>query len=185
MNPNPKNTYLSPKETRNPERFPSITQPKIVGFFSLNGSRDYSGDARNCKYVYKGIHSDQPDIDLNAGIENVIRKIEFCQNEKLTHLLQYILENIIKLKNEGFPNTTQKILTADFVCFRGLLRQLMCTPYEYREPWIILATKFKGTIYLCAEETEKRTQEKLSETDAMKKILSYGFKFEQCVLTGL
>lgn len=177
-----KNTYLSPRDTQNPTRFPSISQPKIIGSFSLNDNRQYLPDARNCKYVYKNYNSDRVHYDLNEGIENVIRKPDSCSDEKLTHLLEFIGRNKQKLRNS---NSKDKVLSTDFVCFRGLLRLIMCTPYEHRDPWIILATKFKGTIYLCAQETEKQIQERLNRTDVSKQILSYGFKFEQFILTGM
>lgn len=175
-----KNTYLSPQNTENPSRFPSISQPKIIGFFSLIGeNRQYHPDARNCKYVYKNYQSDRIHYDLNEGIENVIRKPESCSDEKISRLLEFIIRNKKSLKNEASKN-----LSANFVCFRGLLRLIMCTPYEHRDSWIILATKYKGTIYLCAHETEKQIQEKQNQTETTKRIFSYGFKFEQFILTG-
>lgn len=179
-----KNTYLSPRDTQNPARFPSISQPKIIGSFSLNENRQYLPDARNCKYVYKNYNSDRVHYDLNEGIEDVIRKPDSCSDEKLTHLLEFIGRNKQKLRKSNSKDD-HNVLSTDFVCFRGLLRLIMCTPYEHRDPWIILATKFKGTIYLCAQETEKQIKERLNRTDVSKRILSYGFKFEQFILIGI
>lgn len=180
-----KNTYLSPQATKNPRQFPSISQPKIVGCFSLNGNREYMADARNCKYVYKNYNqSNRVQYDLNIGIENVIRKPESSTDEKASHLLEFILRNKQKLRQQTSQRNRDKILTPDIVCFRGLLRLIMCTPYERRDAWIILATKYKGTIYLCARDTEKQTQERNNQTEVTKRILSYGFKFEQYILTG-
>lgn len=180
-----KNTYLNPRNTNNPKHFPYISQPKIVGSFSIDENRQYLKTTQNCKYLYHHKNIKELKLDLNNGIEEVIRKHESCQDEKLTHLLQFISNNLSKLRCQDSMKITTKILEADFVCFRGLLRLIMCTPYEHREPWIILATKYKGTIYLCAEETEKRIQERRNEGIEMKKILSYGFKFEQYLLSGV
>lgn len=181
----PKKTNVLPKQIDNRTRFPSFTQPCVVGAFSIDGNRLYSRTRQNCKYVYKKVYSERRTYDLNIGIDNVVRKLESCKEEKLSHLLQFILENLSKIRQPTGSIDRNKLLMADFVCFRGLLRQIMCTPYEYREPWIILAIKFKGTIYLCAEETQKQAQDRANQTDALKKILSYGFKFEQYILTGL
>lgn len=178
-----KNTYISPRDTEIPSKFPSISQPKIIGSFSLNEKRKYLPDTRNCKYVYKHYDSERVNYDLNEGIENVIRKPESGSDEKLTHLLEFIVRNKQKLIAIN-PNNGKNRILPDFVCFRGLLRLIMCTPYEHRDAWIILATKYKGTIYLCAEETEKQLNERLNRTDVSKRILSYGFKFEQFILTG-
>lgn len=184
MNLITKNTYLSPRDTEKPQHFPSVSEPKIVGAFSIDGQRRYLSDRRNCKYLYKHFHPESVQYDLNEGIESVIRKPDLCsQEEKINHLLHFISENIKSLReNNENPNT--KFLSADVVCFRGLLRLLMCTPYEFRESWIVLATKYKGTIYLCAKETDKKVDERLNQTANMKTILSYGFKFEQFLLTG-
>lgn len=186
MQSSTKNTYLSPRKTREPSRFPSISQPKIIGSFSVDANRQYLSDARNCKYVYKNYRSDRIDYDLNDGIDQVIRKPESAKDEKIDHLLEFIVRNKRSLRRnrtEG-SNDGGAVLAADIVCFRGLLRLIMCSPYEQRDPWIILATKYKGTIYLCAQETEKQIQDRMNLTEATKQIFSYGFKFEQFILSG-
>lgn len=183
------NTHLAPRHTEEPRHFPSFSQPKVIGSFSLNSTRQYLPDARNCKYVYKNYVDHQP-FDLNAGIDKVIRKPDACTDEKITHLLEFIVRNKQKWKNRQSSSSTNpnpsinRSISADFVCFRGLLRLLMCTPYELRDGWIILATKYKGTIYLCAEDTVKQKTDRDNMSDDMKRILSYGFKFEQFILTG-
>lgn len=183
MSSSSKNTLLSPSNTREPARFPSISQPKIIGSFSVDENRQYLPDARNCKYVYRNYRSDRVDFNLNDGIDEVKRKPDSAKDEKITHLLEFIARNKRKLKRNP-TETSNGVLAADFVCFRGLLRLIMCSPYEQRDPWIILATKYKGTIYLCAQETEKQIHERMNITNELKRILSYGFKFEQFILSG-
>lgn len=56
---------------------------------------------------------------------------------------------------------------------------IMSTPYEPREPWNILATRYKGTIFLCNEETQRKKAERMNRTEKDKKFLRYGFKFER------
>ncbi|CAL4109797.1 unnamed protein product, partial [Meganyctiphanes norvegica] len=75
-------------------------------------------------------------------------------------------------------------LSTDFVCFRGLLTEVMCTPYENREGWIICATKYHGTIYLCAYDTPSRMAQRENETEMQKKMSSWGYKFEQYMTDG-
>lgn len=181
-------TFLCPKNVQEPRSFPSFSVPRIIGSFSLDGNRAYVPDTRNCKYIRKSYMGLQ--FDLNKGYENVIHKSSQCDNEKLDHILRFIVENMPKLENStGFSENTdrnvqKKKLNVDFVSYRGLLRLIMCTPFESRDPWIILASKFMGTIYLCAVETESKKLERLNATDNTKKNLSYGFKFEQYMLTG-
>jgi RAT1-interacting protein len=59
----------------------------------------------------------------------------------------------------------------------------MCTPYERREDWEFIAIKYKETIYLCRTETEQYRLFEQSKTDRQKQMESWGFKFEQFVLS--
>lgn len=180
-----KNTFLSPTNTANPQHFPSISKPKIIGAYSLDGQCKYVSDRRSCRYLYKNYHSEPVQYDLNKGMESVIRSEETCIEEagSMDDLLHFILENIeISKQNDEDPNT--KFLSADVVCYRGLLQLLMITPYEHHESWIILATNYKGTLYLTSEETDEQTEEVENRTETDKAILSYGFKFEQFLLSG-
>ncbi|XP_043216403.1 decapping and exoribonuclease protein-like isoform X2 [Amphibalanus amphitrite] len=74
-------------------------------------------------------------------------------------------------------------LSTDFVCYRGLITKLMATPYENREPWIICATKWRGTIYLCAFDTEQKIADRQRETPRQKAMSSWGYKFEQYMMS--
>jgi hypothetical protein len=74
--------------------------------------------------------------------------------------------------------------STDFVCFRGLLTMLMCTPYEMNDDWIICATKWKGIIFLCARETEKKRLYKAQLSERDRQFTSWGYKFEQYMSSG-
>lgn len=179
------NTSLRPKDIHEPRSFPSFSVPEIIGSFSLNENRAYISDTSNCKYLRKKNLERPLNFDLNKGFENVIHKSNECANEKLDHMLRFIIDNMSKLVDTNGEDTCPKAkLNVDFVCYRGLLRMIMCTPYENRDPWIILATKFMNTIYLCALETDSKKHERLNENEKTKRVFSYGFKFEQFMLTG-
>lgn len=129
MSSSKQNTYLAPRATKEPRNFPSISQPKIVGCFSLNSARLYLPDTRNCQYVYKNYNNHCP-FDLNSGIDEVIQKSDSCNDEKITHLLEFIVRNKQQLMNRNSctndtGNGGASFLSTDFVCFRGLLRLLM------------------------------------------------------------
>lgn len=76
-------------------------------------------------------------------------------------------------------------LPVDFVCFRGLLTVIVCTPYENQEDWIICATKFRGTIYLCAFDTTDKVHSRKNMTERDKLMTYWGYKFEQYMTTGM
>ncbi|KAF9108792.1 hypothetical protein BGX27_008235 [Mortierella sp. AM989] len=67
---------------------------------------------------------------------------------------------------------------ADFICYRGILTKIMCTPYSRNEPWELRATLYKGTIYI--EESVTLEKRKLSHgTNDRLKLMSYwGYRFE-------
>lgn len=53
---------------------------------------------------------------------------------------------------------------------------------KYDCDWIICASKYRGTIYLCEFYTEARERHHVT-TD--KQSESWGFKFEQCMVAGI
>lgn len=152
--------------------FPKFNRPVMNGFFSVDSDRKYQDSICNLKYLK--IPS-RVDFNLNLGDSTYVDKPESAQDEQLTHILTYLMRHkAMMVSNQTIP---------DFVCFRGLLKMLMSTPYEDREPWIVLATKFKNTIYLCAQETQQKKSEKQRRTARDIKFMRYGFKFESFLLT--
>ncbi|XP_045212578.2 decapping and exoribonuclease protein-like [Mercenaria mercenaria] len=65
---------------------------------------------------------------------------------------------------DGEPRT----LNTNFVCRRGLLAKVMCTPYEEREDWIIAVVLHNGTYYLNEIETEQKKQDKAKMAEQKK-----------------
>lgn len=179
-----KDTRLYPRDTEIPPTFPNISKPQIIGHFSIDGNRSYHPDARYCRYVNRTLFKRYRKLDLNEGYENVVRKPESSTGEKIDHLLFFIQKNLQTLKCKDLREMDNRFLATNFVCFRGLLRLLMCSPYEYKDNWSILATKYRSTIYLCALETAEKRSQRENETDENKRILSYGFKFEQFLMSG-
>lgn len=181
---NPSKASLSPDfrnySTSTP--FPKFTKPTIVGYFSLDENRSYRNTLDNLKYLCRDVFAQNNglvDFDLNIEYKNYVHKPVSAQNERIDHLLEFIQKNYENLKDlEG-----NRFISPEFICFRGLLRLLMCTPYENREKWMIMATRYKGNIYLCAEETDEKQANREQMTEKDKLFCSYGFKFEQYLLS--
>ncbi|KAJ8872071.1 hypothetical protein PR048_025672 [Dryococelus australis] len=87
-------------------------------------------------------------------------------------------------KGDGIAGHFKMGLTTavDFVSWRGLLSKILSTPYENFDGWIICASRWKGTIYLCAKETEEQRQKRAQQTEDQKKYMMWGRKFEQYLL---
>lgn len=153
---------------------------KIVGSFNIVGEKQEYSHSFNCKYVYNRINLRSLSFDLNAGMGEVIRRKEA---ENIDHLLHYIKNMFEKLRNTT-DTYKKKSLKADFVCRRNLLLTLMNSAYDIQEPWTILATRFRGTIYLCAKITNEKRREVASRYSWHWQPLSYEYKFKQYILTG-
>lgn len=74
--------------------------PKVVGYFSLNGQREYCGDLSSLKYLKL---SDTINFDLNYGIQNYIKPPTDPREEKLMHLLRFIVDNYPKVRDSEDP----------------------------------------------------------------------------------
>lgn len=122
-------------------------------------------------------------LDLNEGIESSIRQERTTKNEKLDKMLEWILMNKAPFVVDDDQSSPLQTLSTDFVCFRGLLTTLMCTPYEKRKDWEFVALKYKETIYLCSIETEQKRLQEQQKNDRQKQMASWGYKFEQFVLS--
>ncbi|XP_058838250.1 decapping nuclease DXO homolog [Topomyia yanbarensis] len=177
-NLNPVSTVDSTKE------FPTISQPKTIGFFSVGPDREYIPSAENLKYLRlpKSVPDKPLRIDLNEGFQIRKPKPDSAKHERIDHLLRFIVENELHLRERISEADHNKRLNCDFVCFRGLLRMVMCTPYEWKTGWIILASRYKKTIYLCAQDTPEKIAEEANQTEQQKRFCYYGFKFEQHIL---
>ena len=79
------------------DAFPRITKPEVVGYFSINGNREYLPDLSQLKYINPPINVPVK-LNLNHGIDKVIRKPPSVSEENLNHLLQWILLNSSKIK---------------------------------------------------------------------------------------
>ena len=121
-------------------------------------------------------------FDLREGVESAIKKDKTTKNEKLDKLLEWILMNKAAFAVND-QETNISTLTTDFVCFRGLLTTIMCTPYERREDWEFVALKYKETIYLCKQETEQQRLFEQNKSERQRHMESWGYKFEQFVLS--
>lgn len=153
--------------------FPKFQRPMIKGAFSLDQNRSFHNGLENLKYLKI---PQKINFNLNDGDDKYREKPASASDERIDHLLKFIMENQAHV-------ISGKRLNVDFVMFRGLMRLIMCTPYENRETWIINAIKFRGTIFLCAEETIEKKNQKAKETARDKMFQRYGFKFESYILS--
>jgi len=191
-NPNP--TFaIRPSDRFSASAAPTLRHPLLIGEFSLDTNREFHHDVRNLSFVsidWEPSHTKHVNFDLNTSMDQVKRASDVKRNtEKLDTILRWILLNRYKFAVSPQPGEQcakgHRIasLSTDFVCFRGLLRDLMCAPYQ-RDGFIILATRWRKTIYLCAIDTPEKIRENENRSESQKKMCSWGHKFEQFMTEG-
>ncbi|XP_053674303.1 decapping nuclease DXO homolog [Anopheles nili] len=178
------NLYPDPRHPgRQSRSFPTISKPNLVEFFSVTEERKYDASATQLKYLtLPPMPRSDLHLDLNEGFEICRPKPDSAKTEGIDMLLNNIRQSdprkMWTVNEEG-----QARLKHDFVCFRGLLRMISCTPYDWKTPWIVQAIRYGGTIYLCERATPEKQEAERNETEQQKRFCYYGFKFEQHILT--
>lgn len=162
-----------------PGSFPDISRPEPIGFYSVNESREFEDNAKNSSFLRLPSPSEMP-LDLNAGIETVQRKSIDPDYLDICHICQFIYNHQEHLHTSS---TGQMKLLADFVTLRGVLRQIMCTPYQRNRDYRLMATCLNGTTYISKVETSCQRNQAEQMTRREIDMCSWGFKFEQLCTT--
>lgn len=164
------NTTINPKRPN--KQYVQFDQPKMIGYFSVDASRNFVPDASQLRYL-KMPCTRNLRLDLNDGIKDFCLKPDSVKQEKMDFLLHFIANNIQKLKAENGYHACKKLLKSDIICSRGRLVQIMCPKYN-SDKWSLILSKYKGNIYICQPDGD----------NFFTKRTAYGFKFEQFMLSG-
>lgn len=90
-------------------------------------------------------------------------------------LTYFILLKMLKLDLHHFKVCHR----ADFICWRGTLTRIACSPYEFRDGWRIAVVRYKSVIFICEFPTNEKILQLKSMSDRDKLMTYWGFKFEQ------
>ncbi|CAH0747401.1 unnamed protein product [Diatraea saccharalis] len=150
----------------------SLTRPEIIGYMSVDVSREYHSNLSQLKYldyVPRGkIH-----LDLNHGIEKAVKRTTDDNGEKITLLLKFLKNNI--------HYVTQDEIGWRFITYRRTLISVMCNAFNNTHVKI-MASLFNNSIYLCSLETPTEMHNRLSLNG---RFCAWGYKFEQYLLSDL
>ncbi|CAG9807068.1 unnamed protein product [Chironomus riparius] len=128
-----------------------LTNSEIIGAYSVDQNGVYKNDLSALKYLKKQYWNAPQDV--NFDLKEIYKRMEPIEKkphdylERLTKLTRFIQENpknIIKNKR----------VDADFVCFRGVLTNILRSFYDCLG-FVLEAVKLKETIYL-ALKTNKQ-----------------------------
>uniref|UniRef100_A0A1A9V0E7 TAFII55 protein conserved region domain-containing protein n=1 Tax=Glossina austeni TaxID=7395 RepID=A0A1A9V0E7_GLOAU len=152
--------------------FPDFKKPLPVGFYSIDTNLDFQPNDRELRYL-KLPAVDKFPLNLNEGLDFAIKKDIGIGD----------FDNVLKFLYDHYNKIFLTTNPPEFVAFRGVLRLIMCTPYETRQDWCIHVTRFNGTFYLSERETDQKKFERLYATEQQRTFCAYGFKFEQYCLS--
>lgn len=141
------------------------------------------------KYLRMPSSPDQLRWDLNRGYETAVRW-DLLKGKKIHNLLRWLAYQASNPAAKPGPERPfvqapplQQSLLADtdFVCGRGTLARIACTPYDKRNDWRLVACRHRGTIFLCSSLTDAYRQLRLDDkADPERDRPAYwGYKFEQ------
>uniref|UniRef100_A0A0N7ZC26 Decapping nuclease n=1 Tax=Scylla olivacea TaxID=85551 RepID=A0A0N7ZC26_SCYOL len=161
----------------------TLAIPHVLGSYSVDKELKVKFDdsmmsVLSTEYIPRRNRCLQVELDLNRGWHRV-NGYTGTSAETYRQFLQWILKNQKKLKAEGSSDK----LVADFVCSRGILKNIMQAPYARfeRMNMTVLAQYFKGSVYV-AYQYEVEEEEKDKEKCSLIEI--YGHKFEQYMTGG-
>ena len=160
---------------------------QCVGYFSLDEQRQYHPDASQLRFLHlPPSRANQIEwrvrFDLRSGIQEAVEKDqEKVKNHMLDDMLTWILQER-KAKHSFVINVDSPLRTleTEFVCFRGLLTLISCTPYLPQDSWSILATQFQKTVYLW----QLKEGDDCHRNPRLREMALWGFKFEQYLCAG-
>ncbi|XP_077275402.1 decapping and exoribonuclease protein-like isoform X1 [Temnothorax americanus] len=160
--------------------FSSHTVPtlstELIGYFSIDGDSQYHADLSQLKYYIPPSDPDNVNFDLNINYMSTRHKP--TSHIKLDNILRWIADNFHRIE-KPLSAQEERWLDIDFISSRGTIKTILCSPYKTFDEWIICASKYRGTIYLCEFYTDEKEHRRVNETMSEKQVTSWGFKFEQ------
>ncbi|GME84658.1 unnamed protein product [Ambrosiozyma monospora] len=151
----------------------TVKQPKELTSYSRHMDNTITLDNSTLKYYYfqDRLLSSTQGVNLGAGFK------QFKENPvedfgNVTHLLTSI---------ESYERANEKKVDASIITWRGLMRQLMCLPYDNRDKIVYNIVPFDGQFFIQVDVPTARAQraEQEAQSNEHHKKLQYsGYKFE-------
>ncbi|KAA8911096.1 rai1 protein [Sphaerosporella brunnea] len=141
----------------------AVRQPQEITCFSYDSSHKLRLDSSSLRYYY----TPELNVPLSEGFETFIK-----HDDSVDEHLDSLLEALIDLERR-----TGRKCSADIVTWRGMMTKFMSLPFNMRDGFEMLATKFQDTIFI--EEHHAYRQRTQGPTNKRGEIMSFwGYKFE-------
>ncbi|XP_011630177.1 decapping and exoribonuclease protein [Pogonomyrmex barbatus] len=157
-----------------------VLTTELIGFFSIDGDLQYHANLSQLKYYNPPPDFNNVNFDLTRNFESTQHKSNLYV--KLDNILKWLSNNFSRLERP-LSIQEERWLDVDFICRRGVLKTILCSLYTRRNEWIICASKYRGTIYLCEFYTDEREYQHVNRTKTEKEFFSWGYKFEQYMVS--
>lgn len=128
--------------------FPQIKQPHFVGDYSLSPDGHFENSGARIRFL--------PELPQNLSHFSVKASEDIQTDGDDEGTTQIYLDNMfyfLASSQERF----QLQADIDIVCTRDVLQVLMCSPYDYKHNWTIVASKYRNTIYMCQVHNTEST----------------------------
>lgn len=171
-----KYNIMNRKMDENQQKHLDMGYPYIIGYMSVDVHRKYHHNLSQLKYL-TSIPKGMIGYDLNHNIENAVKRTTDENDEKISLMLRFLLDQRYRLDFLNDPVDTT------FITYRRTLISVMTSVYT-REPVTVVASLLKKGIYLCSVNTAQDLQNRNS-TAHNAKFCAWGYKFEQCMLSDI
>lgn len=166
---------MNRKMDENQQKHLDMGYPYIIGYMSVDVHRKYHHNLSQLKYL-TSIPKGAISYDLNHNIENAVKRTTDENDEKISLMLRFLLDQRYRLDFLNDPIDTT------FISYRRTLISVMTAVYT-REPISVVASLLKKGIYLCSVNTAQDSQNR-NPTAHNAKFCAWGYKFEQYMLSG-
>lgn len=146
----------------------------MVGYMSADVNRYYYSDLSQLKFLNS--FSEGPVLmDLNHNITAAVKRTTDQNNEKIGLMLKFLLDRRMLRIQSSVP---------DFITYRRTLISIMCCTYGTSEPIHMIASYYKGSIYLCSIESPQEERRRCNRNEQEQRFCAWGYKFEQYLLSS-
>jgi len=150
--------------------------PIEVGCYSVDGEREFRHDGSELAYLYLPKENKCGRFfDLSRGYED--KKNVKKPNRLFTgiyHLLTWARLNLDKVFGPDSADPT-------FFGYRHIFTKIMCSPYDCKTAWNLLAIKLNDTIFLAEYRTVAQHEQNENLPHYVKKCQFWGRKAEMCL----
>ncbi|KYM88373.1 60S ribosomal protein L13a [Atta colombica] len=165
------------------EQIISTLTTELIGHFSIDNDLQYHADLSQLKYYIPPSDPNNVNFDLNKNFMSTRHRP--TSYLKLDNLLRWLSNNFHRFEKPLSVLQKEHWLDIEFIASRGTIKTILYSLYKMRDEWIICASKYRGTIYLCEFYSNEREHQYINASMSEKQLQSWGYKFDQYMIAGM